>query len=474
MKKSICILVLAIIFTFGSMGIAFAETTQTGEDPQPAAPNLISFQPLDSSVAVQKVYVGTPLSKLNLPTTLNGVDESGNVVVVTGVTWTPNETFSTTAVGSYIFTADIPESELYTITETAVPPTIGVTTVKQETIVYGLDTDRHITAGNQNGDNISFNSILNREVYVQMYNTTTKKWATKKTYSISKNAAVIYYPKEYYSKYTTYFRLYIPSNDLYEVYTSPTIKINVKKAYQNPSGWYHIYNSTIQLESTAGYNLRIGYMGLKVSMVQKKFAMGNIPAIYGSSTKYKVIKYQKAHGLKATGVVDYKTWQKMGFSDYSWYYKGAYVSPIKVNLASTRSQHVEALIANAYRYVGTKYIVGASGKPGTGVDCSGLVMQSMYAAGINPKPVSVIRHSHPGYEYESRNLWKDSRLKSVSYDNKKRGDLVFYHSGNGTVTHVAIYLGNGKIIESNLGHLVRVKSIHSSYYTIKGIKRIFK
>lgn len=176
--------------------------------------------------------------------------------------------------------------------------------------------------------------------------------------------------------------------------------------------------------------------------------------------------------MKATGVVDYKTWKKMGFSDNDWYYKGAYVSPLKLNLDSTRSQHIEAFIANAYRYKGTEYIVGAAGKPKTGIDCSGLVMQSMYATGVNPKPVSVIRHSQPGYEYESRNLWKDSRSKRVAYNKKRRGDLVFYHNGKGTVIHVAIYLGKDKIIEANPSH-VKITGIKSSYKHIKGIKRVF-
>ena len=41
---------------------------------------------------------------------------------------------------------------------------------------------------------------------------------------------------------------------------------------------------------------------------------------------------------------------------------------------------------------------------------------SNLSAGINPSPVNVIRHSQPGYEYESRNSNLIQRnLKKISY-----------------------------------------------------------
>ena len=58
----------------------------------------------------------------------------------------------------------------------------------------------------------------------------------------------------------------------------------------------------------------------------------------------------------------------MGYSESDWYGLGAYVSPIRVDETSTRSEHIEAMIDRAYDYLGTSYIIGASGAPGTGVE----------------------------------------------------------------------------------------------------------
>lgn len=128
------------------------------------------------------------------------------------------------------------------------------------------------------------------------------------------------------------------------------------------------------------------------------------------------------------------------------------------------------MIKTAESYLGTEYVVGAAGVPGSGIDCSGLVMQAMYSIGIDPAPVSVTRHTQPGYEFESRNLWNLPTLKTVS--TPKRGDLVFYQNSKGTIIHVAIYLGNNRVIESWPEKVVNWPLIHPERPLIKGYKRV--
>lgn len=149
-----------------------------------------------------------------------------------------------------------------------------------------------------------------------------------------------------------------------------------------------------------------------------------------------------------------------------------YMSPCQITNESTRSAHVEAMISRAYDYLGDPYIVCRSGRPGYGVDCSGLVMQAGYAAGVDFYPSTPYRHTFPAYEYESREIWKMSSLKSVSWANRQRGDLIFYANSSGTVIHIAIYLGNNKIIHSWPGG-VRVSSVYGWGNHIKGVKRVF-
>ena len=241
--------------------------------------------------------------------------------------------------------------------------------------------------------------------------------------------------------------------------------------YQNPSQYLQIKHKQKVLTG-GGYNLSENYMGLKVAYVQRKLGLGVRRAIMDSTTISAVKTFQKNNGLTANGVVDLTTWRKMGLSEDDWYNLGAYTSPLKTNPSSTRSDCIEAMIDTAYSYLDTEYIIGASGKPGTGADCSGLVMQALYSAGIDPDPVSPIRHSQPGYEYESRNLW-NLPMKHVSYSERKRGDLIFYANSSGTIIHVAIYLGNDQVIESWPDKVVvwPIKNSHRSI--IKGVARPF-
>lgn len=240
------------------------------------------------------------------------------------------------------------------------------------------------------------------------------------------------------------------------------------RVYQNPPGYIQIKDS-ISVPSVQR-NLIKGTMGLRVAKVQRKLGMGYQWEVVGMQTMSKVMAFQRSNGLKATGIVDLTTWKKLGFSESQWYSLDTYVTPVKTNRNSTRSDLVEQMIATAKSYLGTEYVVGAAGVPGSGIDCSGLVMQSLYSIGIDPAPVSVTRHSQPGYEYESRNLWNLPTLKTVS--TPKRGDLVFYKNSSGTIIHVAIYLGNNRVIEAWPEKVVEWPLIHPERPLIKGYKRV--
>ena len=240
------------------------------------------------------------------------------------------------------------------------------------------------------------------------------------------------------------------------------------RVYKNPPGYIQLKDKISV--SGAGKNLVRGTMGLRVAKVQRKLGMGHVWEIVGPTTISKVMAFQKTKGLKVTGVVDLTTWKKMGFSESSWYTLDSYVTPVKTNSKSTRSDLVEQMIRTAESYLGTEYVVGAAGVPGSGIDCSGLVMQAMYSIGIDPAPVSVTRHTQPGYEYESRNLWNLPTLKTVQ--KPQRGDLVFYKNSAGTVIHVAIYLGNNRVIEAWPEKVVNWPLIHPERPLIKGYKRV--
>lgn len=218
-------------------------------------------------------------------------------------------------------------------------------------------------------------------------------------------------------------------------------------------------NYHIQIDSI-GYDLSQGYMGLKVYEVKKALGLSLDNAKYDQETIEAVKNFQKVHQLTVTGNVDLPTWKALGLSETSWYDLEVYVSPCLVDENSSKEERIEAMISTAKSYLGTQYIVGASGKPQTGVDCSGLIMQVMYSIGLDPSPISPLRHATPDYEYESYSLSKHKHIKHYSWDEREKGDLVFFENQSGRVNHIGLYIGHNQVIEA-ISKGVVISDIHA-------------
>ena len=128
---------------------------------------------------------------------------------------------------------------------------------------------------------------------------------------------------------------------------------------------------------------------------------------------------------------------------------GFFVTKMRTGNLNTREERIEAMIACALEYLGTPYKICTSREPGVGCDCSGLVMQALYAAGFDPYPATPDHHARPENEYDSRTLFHQTPMLHVDFSQLRRGDLVYYRSEKGNIIiHVAIYLGNGKVVEA--------------------------
>lgn len=93
----------------------------------------------------------------------------------------------------------------------------------------------------------------------------------------------------------------------------------------------------------------------------------------------------------------------------------------------------QGVIDYAMQFLGGRYRYGGR-DPHTGVDCSGFTKYVMeHAAGI-----ALNRTSRT----------QAGQGQTVDVDQARPGDLVFYASG-GHIDHVAIYMGNGKIIHAS-------------------------
>lgn len=106
-------------------------------------------------------------------------------------------------------------------------------------------------------------------------------------------------------------------------------------------------------------------------------------------------------------------------------------SAVSTASASTGSASGQAIVNEAKKYIGTRYVYGGN-SPSTGFDCSGLVQYVCRKVGV-----SVSRSS--GAQYGNG--------VAVSRANLQPGDLIFFSKGSG-ISHVVIYAGNGQVIHS--------------------------
>lgn len=133
-----------------------------------------------------------------------------------------------------------------------------------------------------------------------------------------------------------------------------------------------------------------------------------------------------------------------------------YVTPSRIAIDATREDCVNAFIQRAYEYMGTRYIEPWSSWPGDAVDCSGFVLQCLYATGMDMGIYNPYNHRWLSWQtYNSMNWMNNNTFMPVSVNNIQRGDVVYYRG------HIAIYLGGGKIIDSWPGQGVSIQGLYS-------------
>ena len=124
------------------------------------------------------------------------------------------------------------------------------------------------------------------------------------------------------------------------------------------------------------------------------------------------------------------------------------------NAGGTSATHSRsAIVKEAHKWLGTKYKYG--GIDHSGVDCSGMVMR-VYdkAAGVKL----------PRSSAQQREFCKSIRRKDLA-----AGDLLFFATGRDKtrVSHVGIYIGDGKMIHASASKGVITSSLNEKYYVNK-------
>lgn len=108
------------------------------------------------------------------------------------------------------------------------------------------------------------------------------------------------------------------------------------------------------------------------------------------------------------------------------------------------------LIMNAMGLLGVAYRFGGN-SPISGLDCSGF-MQYIFRRSMN---VSLPR--------QSRQMATVG--EAVDKSNLQPGDMVFFSPGGGGISHVGMYIGNGRMIHApRTGRNIEITSIDQGYW----------
>ncbi len=126
--------------------------------------------------------------------------------------------------------------------------------------------------------------------------------------------------------------------------------------------------------------------------------------------------------------------------------------PKSNNIRTNEDGSGSAVAQAAYNYLGERYVWGSS-QPGVGFDCSGLT--------------SYLYNKVCGISLYRNSAAQSNNGYPVNRNNLKQGDLLFFSTnGSGNISHVGIYVGNGKMIHASTPSTgVIISDIDSNYYS---------
>lgn len=131
----------------------------------------------------------------------------------------------------------------------------------------------------------------------------------------------------------------------------------------------------------------------------------------------------------------------------------------RVTVADYTGMSVEqkAVVSYALQYVGNRYSYGGSSLT-KGTDCSGFTMAV---------------YKEFGYKLTHNSNAQLKETKKVSMKNIKPGDIIFYGSSKSNCNHVALYIGNEKVVHAST-YSTGITVSDYKYRKYVGVGRVLK
>jgi peptidoglycan endopeptidase LytE len=134
------------------------------------------------------------------------------------------------------------------------------------------------------------------------------------------------------------------------------------------------------------------------------------------------------------------------------------VAAARPAVAESAVSLADRIIEIGEKYLGARYLYGASPSRTDVFDCSSFTMRVFGEAGIS-LPRTSAAQAQAG--------------RAVSFSQLQKGDLVFFDTdSNGTINHVGIYAGNGQMINATVSLGVTYSSLTSSYWKTRYVKAV--
>lgn len=207
--------------------------------------------------------------------------------------------------------------------------------------------------------------------------------------------------------------------------------------------WTKLFGTSSKTSTDARPKLRVGSTGPAVEDLQRRLPMPTVTGYFGTLTETYVRALQKKAKLKQTGVVNKKTWKKVG--------KVRVTVSTPSPTTGTAAPAVgirKRILAIAASYQGVPYVANGY-TPEQGFNCSSYTQWVFQQAGID------LGGAYTVTQY--------SRTTKIDQSEAKPGDLVFFYNyPNNFIGHVGIYAGNGKMWHApRTGRVVSLDEVYS-------------